>query len=505
MLDSRPEKSLRGQLRYVLIAWVFGAFWLWTISGAALTRFARELGMPDYGFGLMGALPHAGALFQLLTTVLMARYGHRRRLFIISGLLSRLTWVAVAMLPWILPISREHWWIAMLMMMSVAWIGHHLSAPAWLDWMADVIPQRVRGRFWGVRSLIGQPVALISILGAGYVIDKAAEVAELTETQGDPVLAVTSILLALGGLVGAVDILCFLGVKDPAPNTGRRVAVWPLVREVLADRNYRRYLALTFSFTLGVGMIGQYVWLYVFDVLQWSNAFANLMLLAVPLMLMATSYRAWGRAADAHGSKNVMVIASFMTTFGALGWLLITPESIWIGYSLTMIATIAWPGVEIANLNILLAVSRPAARRTGKKKQADAGELPAEAPPATENASARAAAYIAVNSAVVAVTGMAAGLIASQIAANFRDFHWEVPAVGVTMTYHGLLFAMSFFLRMLAVAWAFTLVEPAHGKTRDAVRYMSSNIYNNMTQAILMPTRIVGRLVRWTYRVNQSD
>ena len=43
--------SSRSSLQLVLLAWVFGAGWMWTINGAAMTRFARLLETPDWAFG----------------------------------------------------------------------------------------------------------------------------------------------------------------------------------------------------------------------------------------------------------------------------------------------------------------------------------------------------------------------------------------------------------------------------------------------------------------------
>ena len=52
-----------------------------------------------------------------------------------------------------------------------------------------------------------------------------------------------------------------------------------------------------------------------------------------------------------------------------------------------------------------------------------------------------------------------------------------------------------------------TTIKPDRWQTQerpliDALRYMSANAYSNVRQALMMPTRVVGRVARWTWRLN---
>ena len=93
--ESSPP-STRSSLRLVTLAWVFGAAWMYITTGAALTRFAQWLDMPKFGFGLLAALPFAGALSQLPASYMVERYGGRKRTFLIAGIIHRALWLAIA-------------------------------------------------------------------------------------------------------------------------------------------------------------------------------------------------------------------------------------------------------------------------------------------------------------------------------------------------------------------------------------------------------------------------
>jgi len=449
---------------------------MWTISGAAMTQFARGLGLPDAGFGLLAALPFIGTLFQLPASWVQERFGRRKAWFILTLTTSRLLWIATALIPWIVPPS---WgpcrWILLLVTVGVSWVCAHLGGPAFMSWFSDLVPRRIRGRYIAQRNTVTLPLTLLTTLGVGWWLRRA----ELT--GDDPLLTVTSLVIGGAGVLGVLDILCFLKVDDPAPNRGQPSTAWGrMLLMPLRSKNFRRYLIYNFTLMLGLGFLGQYIWLFVFDQGQVSPLTANLMLIAVPLVLRAVAYPIWGRLADRLGKKPVMLIAGGMFTLGPLGWLLISPDHLLLGFLLTMISPLAWPGLEIANFNFMLDLAET---RKGQRG---------------------GSAYIAINSIVVGVGGALSGLIGAAVARGLADLRieWVLGAgIGGVLTYHGVLFILSMALRMAALVWAATLVEPRATGTRDALRHMTAALYSNVRQGLMMPTRVIGRASQRSYRL----
>lgn len=469
---------------------MFGSLWMWTISGAAMTQFARGLSLPDWGFGLLAALPFIGTLFQLPASFIQERFGRRKPWFILTLTTSRLMWIAVALIPWVMPADWGAWrWTAMLSLIAVSWVTGRMGEPAFMSWYSDLVPRRIRGRYGALRNTLTMPMALTATLGVGWWLLTAENAVARGDAGPDRLLMIASLVIGLAGVVGVIDILCFFLVKDPTPSRGSRDITWrSLLATPLADRNFRRYLAYNFTLMLGLGFLGQYVWLFVFDGAGVSALQANLMLIAVPMVLRAVAYPVWGRLVDRLGKKPVMLIAGTMFIFGPVGWLLVTPELIWPGYLLTCISPLCWPGLEIANFNFMLDLAET---RKGKRG---------------------GSAYVAVNSIIVGIGGALSGLLGAVIAGAIPDFRVEwvldVPwllgveaGAAVVVTYHGVLFLISMGFRVGALVWATTLHEPRATGTREALRYMTASLYSNVRQGVLMPTRVVGRASKWSYRL----
>ena len=350
--------------------------------------------------------------------------------------------------------------------------------------MSDVVPRRIRGRYFGFRSGMGQCVGILTTLFIGWILDRSA--------LADPrlMLRVTSILLAVAGVCGALDIQCHQFVKDDYPQrSDPRADFWLTIRQALANPDFRNYLAFNFILQLAVGFTGQYVWLYILDeVVHMTNKQANMLVVAVPLIAQMLFYPIWGKLVDRVGRKPVLIISGMITTFASVGWLFIGPDAggasphwRWIslfGYGLIMLTTIAWPGMDVANTNIVM---DPLGSR--------------------ENNSGTA--YVAILNLVVGVGGALSGFLAAAATTWFpHGWHIAIPLVGIVLTYHGVLFLASTLVRLSGMGFAFKLHEPRAKGTRQALGMLTDTVYSNVREVMLVPTRVAGMAVKWTDKID---
>jgi MFS family permease len=480
---SRPQR-LKRELRWVTTAWLFGSLWMWTSSGACWTQFALTIKTPSQVFGIIAALPYLGILAQLPASYFMTRYGRRRQIFLIFTTIGRLMWVALAAIPWIVPGPSARWWQATIFVLLIAQITMNGSGPAWSSWMADVIPRKIRGRYLGIRSGLGQCVGIATTLFIGWLLDRSAF------ASPHAMLEITSLLLAVAGISGALDIQCHQFVKDDYPRRADpRAGFWLAIRRALANPDYRSYLAFNFTLQLAVGFTGQYVLLYVLgDAVHMTNKQANMLVIAVPLIAQMLFYPIWGKLVDRVGRKPVLIIAGMITTFASVGWLFIGPDAggahphwRWIsifGYGLIMLTTIAWPGLDVANSNIVMDLLGSRENNSGT-------------------------AYVAILNLIVGLGGALSGFLAGAATTCFpHGWHVAIPLVGIVLTYHGVLFLASTLVRLSGMGFAFKIHEPRAAGTRQAFMMLTDTVYSNVCEVMLVPTRVVGMAVKWTDKID---
>lgn len=455
---------------YVTTAWVFGAAWMYVTSlGAAPTRYGRLLGLTDFHFGLLAALMSASAALQLPASYFVERYGLRKSVLLVAGITHRAMWLAIALVPWVLP--RAWWWSGAILFMTASAAFSNISTPGVLSWFADLIPERVRGRYFSRRAQIGQAVGLATTLAVGELLDLAAPLGEAALRR------TISILFAFAALCGVADFLTLTKVPDRKHRADPNLSFWELVAGPWRDRNFRWFAGFSATLTFGLVYVGQYIWLYVFDVVGMSNRQANLLLMVVPILISLAAYPLWGRIVDHWGCKATLLVAGVLISHGAIAWIFVTRETWWVGYSAAVVAMAAWPGVDLGSFSLLL-------------RMAGSG-----------NGQRRGSAYIAANSVVVATAGLLSGLFGGSVAKLLG--HWQGVIFGWPLTYHGLLFIISGALRLLSLGWLLGLREPRDYPTLTAVRYIVGAIYSNMHHAIFMPVRPLLRLGRWAYIISR--
>lgn len=466
-VDPSGEFGRREVLRRILIAWIFGASWQSITTGATLTRYAQSLHVTEFGFGILAAIPFMAAFAQLPASFFVERYGHRKRVFMAANLVHRCLWLVIAALPWL--VSAGHGAMGLITLMLVSSMAQHTSSPAWYSWISDIIPSRIRGRYLSRRTQAGQLVSLVLTLAVGIALDWAEGVSGLALSR------VLSALLAVAALCGIADILFFARIPDQGGHVRNEHYGWrQLFVEPLRNPSFRHYLGFTAMLTFSTGYIGQFSWLYAFDVARMSNVRANFLLITCPMVVAMFAVPFWGRMIDRLGRKPVAMIATAFVIQGGVLWVVIREGSVMPAYLGILVAAFAWAGVELASYNILL----------GLVRQGRGG--------------ARNTAYVALNSVVVATAGTASGLFGGLLAGWLKD--WRGDVLGLPMTYHCILFLMSMFFRIFALFSLRGIRDPRAFTARQAISYMAADMYSNIQNALLLPVRLAGR---WSYKLRK--
>jgi MFS family permease len=453
---NRPSRRVLYTMRHISYAWGFGAAWMYITTGAALTQYAKLLDTPEYAFGILAAVPFAGSLLQLPSSYIISRYGHRKLIFTVSGLIHRMLWFAVAAIPLLLPHGAS--WVALVGIMGASSLAGHVASPGVLAWFGDVVPKPVRGRYFGRRAQLGQISGLVTTVLVGYLLDWSKLSSHLT-------LQWTLCgMMAGAAILGTIDFLILAPLPDPRPEpVNADIRLSEVLRAPLADRNFRRYLGFAATFTFGVGYVGQYVWLFIFDVVHYTNSQANVLLVSVPLVVAMCALPWWGRVIDKYGRKPVMILGGLSILHGAAVWILLAGPQWWVGVGLAFLVMAAWPGLDLGCMNLLFCLSTiPGTRR--------------------QNSS-----YQAVASVVVAVAGVLSGVFGGLVAKLLGG--WQSAFLGCPITYHGLLFIISGVFRLASLLWLRGLDDPGCATVGETARGIASDIAHTLRRWLAFPRR----------------
>lgn len=295
------------------------------------------------------------------------------------------------------------------------------------------------------------------------------------ELRGRP-LRRAMFTVTLACFFGVLDIIIFLWVPDIGTPPKKGVDLVQSWTEPLRNRNFLWFAGFTAAYVFAVAPMGQFATLFILNQLgtdgkaAGSNQITQLMLIVAPAAAQLPFLGIWGKALDRMGKRPVLILAGLGLVPVAIGWCFVTREAIWLGYVVSALGGVLWAGVDIANFNIVLEFSGSAAK----------------------NGTRGGTAYAAANSVIVSIAGMLGGLTFGALADWMKDLNLSVPLVGQFTFFH-VLFLASAVLRLLAVVvFLPSMHEPEARPAVEALRYMTSNIYNNLFAAMMQPLRLVG-------------
>ncbi len=140
------------------------------LSGPYLTGYLIHLGANAAQIGLVLAIPPLANVIQLLSALWMQRVKSRLRPIVFGLGFCRIVWVLTGFIPFFLP--QEAWVITFILMFFFSWVAAAASSLIWSSLISDIVPEEVRGRFFGVRNTIAFTVGSISIIIGGLLLQR---------------------------------------------------------------------------------------------------------------------------------------------------------------------------------------------------------------------------------------------------------------------------------------------------------------------------------------------
>ncbi len=347
LLPSEVRRGLKLSLGEGMLAQVHISL----TAGAFLTGFALMLGAGNLTLGLLTAIPFLIQPLQLLGAWLIEQQGRRKPLTVI-GSLGRSIWLIMILLPY-LPFGATQ---RLSLLVTALLVSHALltiCSNAWTHWMTDLVPARLRGRYFATRNTAMAAVAMVANYGGGLWLDRMRAAGDLAYGY--------AIMYGAAVLCGALSTLLLSRQPEPPMARVPRLPLRDVIRVPFAQREFRRFMLTIVVWSAAIGVSAPFFSAHALTVLGMS--FATLAMLDVITSgVSLVSLPLWGRVSDRIGHRRVLTISMAAVVLLPWFWVVATPQTLWLLFINAALSGIGWPGIALAQGNRLMERVPAAAR-----------------------------------------------------------------------------------------------------------------------------------------------
>jgi MFS family permease len=345
------QDTTKTSLTYAIYDGALSNMFATLTGGVFLTGFALYLGMNEFMIGLLGAMPFLVTVFQLPAAYFVQKKGNRKKIATWCSLLARILWIPILVLA-LLPVPSASIRVpVILLLILLHYALGSASFVAWMAWMSDLVPDRIRGTFFGTRNMLAGAASMVVMVIFGATLDGLRDLSP----RGLPLgFAITFLAAVLFG-VGSIHFL--RRISEPARGSPAvRIDSSGQLLVPLRDRNFRMFLGFSFFWSFSVHFAAPFFPLYYLRDLGFGYG-----LVATLGMLSAfadlVGMRLWGRLSDTTRNKPIVYFTGCWAIFFPLAWVFVGPESKVLPILLHILGGGVWAGINLCTNNLLLKIS----------------------------------------------------------------------------------------------------------------------------------------------------
>ncbi|MFE8598957.1 MFS transporter [Archangium violaceum] len=343
---TEARSALRGSLKASVAEGIVAEVFTACAGATVLTAWALALKLGPFLVGVMTALPFFAQFVQFPAAWLTSTFGHRR-VALTAVCLSRQVMLPLCVLPW-LPLDLEGQRRLLVGVAAVSAVLGVIGNNAWVAWMGELVPESIRGRFFGRRTALCTLGSTLTSLVAGVLMDR------LRPPEG--VGLGLPLLAALACVAGVVTTVLMARQHDPAPHKEKAKLDFGVALLPLRDERARRVLVYQVAWNAAVGISAPFFSFHMLKNLKMSFLTMALYLAAVAGMRMLTA-PVWGRLIDRRGAQPVLLACSLGIGVIPAIWLFPTATFLWPLLADVVLAGVLWGGHGLAIFALPLSVA----------------------------------------------------------------------------------------------------------------------------------------------------
>lgn len=317
------------------------------ISSTYTTPFALALGANNAEVGILSSAPN---FFIILSQIFAGKYIEKRggkAVTISLALIQRIIWLLIAFIPFIF-FQEKLWIFIILVVFSQVFLS--LANTAWSSWMGNLVPEKIRGSYFGKRSTIVSIFSFSTTLLAGWILG-------LTSS-----LIGFSIIFFFAFVFGLISYSFLVKIPEVGyeeMESKKRLSIIEFLKEFKKYRNFHPFTRHMSLISFAVALASPFFTVYMLNVLKIGYEWYGV-IIASETLTRILMLRYWGKLSDKFGDRTIMSLCNILLIFYPFFFLFAANPLHLI--LISIFSGIAWSGFDLTSFNYLLDVTPPEKR-----------------------------------------------------------------------------------------------------------------------------------------------
>jgi MFS family permease len=315
-----------------------------------ITPYALTMGATTRDIGLLTSVPNfTMAATQFVAPTLSDRAGSRKAFILPMALTHALLWLPILLIPYLFH-THQIWWLIVLVTVSTAFDS--ALNPVWGSMMADLVPAKMRGRFFGLRNRITAFLSLAFAYAAGGIL-------QLLTGNTNQAFTIIFIAAIASRLVSFYFLSRMYEPLSPGVEKKTHDSVFRISRGLFST-NIGMFIMLCALMNFTTTIAGPFFSPYMLVDLHMSYI-TYTVINSVAGFAVVGFMTWWGKRIDRAGSIKILKITSLFVPFVAVGWAIY--NTLWWLAIMQVFSGFAWAGFQLSS-GVFIFDAAPAQNRT---------------------------------------------------------------------------------------------------------------------------------------------
>lgn len=329
--------------RFIIEGCISNAIYTLT-SGAFLVGYAKYLGANDQFNGIIVALPLLTYIIQMFSPLVLERLTSRKKLIVTLCIFYRTLLGLMVLIPFITD-NKSARLLLLAIMYFTAYAAFSFINPAGGSWIISLVPEKMRGKYFGLRDMFILASAAVLSIVMGRVLDvfKSSN----KEFLGFIIVFIVVLIIVV------LNIIVIRKIKEPEVLPLKQaLTIKSLLTMPIKNKKFRKVIILNIIWNLAAQLSIPFYSVYMVTGLKLSYTF----IMAAGIMMsftQALSAKMWGNLSDKVGWERTTVLSIGLIGICHLSWMFVNQSTYFLLIPLIQVmAGIAWAGVNLSLFNI---------------------------------------------------------------------------------------------------------------------------------------------------------